>query len=381
MRSFQKRIRDQSGATALFVALSITMVFGAAAIAVDLGMLATARAEAQNAADGAALAAAAAFAYGRNVEDDARRYAADFAGRNAVRNQSVTLTAADVTITGDTVRVDVIRSANRDNAVQTMFARVLGTQTADISASATAAPIQGPAQIACMLPITIPDRWVNRGSQRWDPRRERDFYPELFRRDGTYNPRYQGYTRVGEQLVIRPQVPRFRFTRNPNLMRQGRSFAWLPGNLRLHRDIRDRVDGCPDGADAGVEKGDKLRWTNFNADHWQVAEGLRAIMNDSRYSGQYYDSRCQCVRDRNNRNEIVPNGPRYRAVPVFDPATFDPFSNRENFEVTHFVGVFIERVAGTRTNPRITVRVLPLVGTGTATSHAGPLVKVIRLVQ
>jgi len=379
MTSFKNTIRDQGGATALFVALSITMVFGAAAMAVDLGMLATARAEAQNAADGAALAAAAALAYGQNVDDDARRYAVEFAARNAVRNQSVTLDASDVTIVGDTVRVAVVRAGSRDNAVPTVFARVLGTRSVDISASATAAPIQGPAEIACMLPITIPDRWVNRGSQRWN-RSERDYYPRLFRRDGTYNPRYQGYAQPGERLVLHPQLPRFRFRRNPNLMEPEHSFVWLPGRLRRHRDVRARVDGCPDGADAGSEQGDWLRWSNLTFDHWQIAEGLRTVMRDSRYSGQYYDSQCQCVRDRNDGDELVTGGPRYRAIPVFNPATFRPLSYERNFQVTHFVGVFIERVTGSRTNPRITVRILPLVGTGTANNHAGPLVRVVRLV-
>ncbi len=74
-------------------------------------------------------------------------------------------------------------------------------------------------------------------------------------------------------------------------------------------------------------------------------------------------------------------GPRYRALPVFNPRTFRWWSNRRNFQVTHFVGVFVERATGRRNDPRIWVRVLPLVGTGTATAHAGPLVKVVRLVE
>jgi len=129
----------------------------------------------------------------------------------------------------------------------------------------------------------------------------------------------------------------------------------------------------------GYEAGDWLRWTDLN--QRQIGRALRAAIRDPRYSGQYYNDRCQCVRDRNDHDALVTGGPRYRALPVFDPATFRWWSNRRNFQVTHFVGVFVERVAGSRNNPRLQVRVLPLVGTGVATAHAGPLVKVMRLVQ
>lgn len=162
-------------------------------------------------------------------------------------------------------------------------------------------------------------------------------------------------------------------------MQPSRSFVWLPQGVRGNRQVRSRVDGCPDGMSMGLESGDWLRW--YDTNHRQIGQGLRQVLSDSRYSGEYYDNRCQCVRDRNNNNQLVTESPRYRAIPVFDPSSFQWWPGRRNFEITHFVGVFVERVTGPRNNPRIQVRVLPIVGTPAGREHAGPMVKVVRLVQ
>ncbi len=382
MRAFRQKIRDERGVTAIFVALSLAMFFGAAALAVDLGMLATARAEAQNAADGAALAAAAAFAYGVNVEDDARALAAEYARRNSIRGQPAQLVASDIEVRGDTVRVSVRRTASRGNAIPTLFARVFGDYDADISAQAAAAPLAGPARVPCLLPITIPDRWVNFLTPPWGPV-EGDFYEPVYDRDGLPNPRYVGYGAPGERLVIQQQPPRIQFGLGLPVMEPAGSFVWLPGDLRGPREVRARVDGCPDGAALGFQRGQWLRWEdqNRNATIREIADGLEQVIDDPRYSGQYYDDQCLCVRDRNRNDELVTGGPRYRAMPVMDPSTMRWWSFAENFQITHFVGVFVERVTGPRRDPRIHVRVVPLVGTAPADQQAGPLVRIVRLVE
>ena len=371
MERFSTRaFRDERGVIAIFVALALTMFFGAAAMAVDLGMLATARSEAQRAADAAALAGAAAMAYGPGARDEARTTAMSFAARNPVRGVSIQLGATDIWFTGDTIHVRVLRTAERGNAVPTVFARMLGRDRVDIST--------GPARVACLLPIAIPDRWVNRRSRRFDPR-EGDYYEPLFRRDGTYNPQYVGYASAGERLQIRSQRRPRQFRRGRARLEPARSFLWLPDGVRGRRAIRERTVGCPDGNASGLSAGEWLAWHDANAR--DVGDALREILIDPRYAGQYYDPSCTCVRDANDGDRIVTGGARFRVMPFFDPAAVRPSSRNENLRVTHFAGVWVERVTGRRNNPQITVRILPTVAEAGGAADAGPLVRVLRLVQ
>ncbi|MDX1577416.1 MAG: hypothetical protein R3266_02985, partial [Gemmatimonadota bacterium] len=124
--------------------------------------------------------------------------------------------------------------------------------------------------------------------------------------------------------------------------------------------------------------GDWLRWfrTNPSGTRASAERAFRAIVSAPGHGGEYYDAGCRCIRDRNDRNRLVIESPRYRALPLFDPGTFNGASN-QNLEVVGFAGVFVESVSGSS----VTVRVLPIAGTGTAVRHPGPLVKRVALVE
>ena len=57
------------------------------------------------------------------------------------------------------VRVEVFRTAERNNPLSTFIMSVFGMSTADISARATAHAARANA-ITCVRPFTIPDRWT-----------------------------------------------------------------------------------------------------------------------------------------------------------------------------------------------------------------------------
>ena len=63
MNSIQRLRRDESGMSYVFVGFSMMAFISASMLAIDVGMLMTARSQAQNAADAGALAGATALIY------------------------------------------------------------------------------------------------------------------------------------------------------------------------------------------------------------------------------------------------------------------------------------------------------------------------------
>jgi hypothetical protein len=153
-------LADERGSTIVLVALAVTGLLSVVALAVDVGMLFTARGEAQRVADAAALAGAASFIEAPTDAERPRDLAIEYAGRNDVRRVSVMLEPGDVEVdlANYQVTVTVPRTAARGAAVTTWFARVFGIDAVDVIASATAeaAPAGG---AICMKPFTIPDAW------------------------------------------------------------------------------------------------------------------------------------------------------------------------------------------------------------------------------
>lgn len=379
---------DERGAVAIFVALGMAGFLGAAALAVDLGMLMTARSEAQRAADGAALAGAGSLIYQPNDARQARAWAKEYASRNQVRGVQVTLRDSDIDVIGETVRVRVLRTAAYGGGVSTVFARMFGTERVDISAVAAAEVQQTAAVVNCLLPVALADRWINFGSDEWDPD-EGDYYEPSVRANGDKNPYYNGYREIGELITLKPsQGGRTKSGKketqgsDPVSSRLMPGFwdLWLPEGVRGVPELRTRVRACPDGVDKTYGAGDDM-W-RIAGNKQTLAEEFRLIVEDPAYSEQYYDDSCRCVRDGNNGNEVVTGGLRMRTVPVFDPGTFKQQGSGPHFTMSHFMGVFIEGVdSGPPGKANVYARVMPAVGSGSSPTGGGPLLKVLRLVQ
>jgi hypothetical protein len=148
------------------IALATIALIAAMAIALDVGRLVTARTEAQRVADAAALAGAGILAVDPENEGSARTEAVQFAARNTVCGTPIDLEPEDVAVDLDasTVEVTVRCTAERGTAIRTFFARAFGVYQVDVTARARAiAEPAGPgSQAGCLLPVMLPDRWLER---------------------------------------------------------------------------------------------------------------------------------------------------------------------------------------------------------------------------
>ena len=161
-KATHRRVRDEQGATLVLTVLGIVVFLGMVALAVDLGMLLGARAESQRVADAAALAGAGSLITQPDDEVRARQWAIDYAAQNTVLGKTAVLQDQDVDVLLDEhkVRVRVYNVETRGNAIATIFGRVLGWQSRDVSTVA-AAEVVSAGSGACPLPIALPDRWLD----------------------------------------------------------------------------------------------------------------------------------------------------------------------------------------------------------------------------
>jgi len=236
MKRIQRLRRDQSGMSLVFIGLGMMAFVSASMLAIDVGMLMTARSQAQNSADAGALAGATALLYDSYTDRSAGGPAVTSAIRasqmNNVMSGQVSVTPADVEFlnsptTGEAnrVKVSVRRTAARGNPVATMIARYFGMANTDIGAAATAEASPANA-MDCVKPFTIPDKWTEKQTPPWDPNdtydafnnkgqplANPDVYIPAYNSDGSPNPNYTGYrmfpaypggpTDVGTNLTIR----------------------------------------------------------------------------------------------------------------------------------------------------------------------------------
>ena len=177
MKRIERVRRDESGMTYVFIGFSMMAFISASALAIDVGMLMTARSQAQNSADAAALAGAISLVNDswtdRSPSGPAVTNAMRAATQNAVMGANVSVLPSDVTFPTDPsgaanrVKVTVYRRASRGNPVSTLIARYFGMATADIAATATAEASDANA-MTCVKPFTIPDKWREMQTPPWD---------------------------------------------------------------------------------------------------------------------------------------------------------------------------------------------------------------------
>ena len=164
MRRLTLRRRPQSrkydgerGAVSVVVALLLVVLLGFGAIAVDVGMLYSERTQLRNASDAAALMVAQKCA--RNLADPncsaTAPLASELANKNAVDGlsnvKSIELDKANRTVR---VTAGAKESGKAANEVSLFFARVLGLETAEVTAASRVqwgTPSKGPV----ILPLAI----------------------------------------------------------------------------------------------------------------------------------------------------------------------------------------------------------------------------------
>ncbi len=130
MGALLQRVRRDEGATALTVAIVLTVLVGVAAFAVDMGYLYAIRRQLQTAADAAALAGCRTLA-DEGTEAEIRAVVDEYAALNAVAPGD-DLQVVDTRVTADAVQVTVAKDTGL------FFARVLGRDAAHVEARAKA---------------------------------------------------------------------------------------------------------------------------------------------------------------------------------------------------------------------------------------------------
>lgn len=160
----RNQIRRQRGMTVAMLAIFIVGLFGMAALAIDLGILYTARTSAQHAADAAALAGALTFTSPVAVQPLAAQEAAiAAAGANYVLGNPVTISVTNVNVDIPNRLVTVTVPLVGTSGIGTYFARVFSLQGAGgmqrvdvvVQASAEAGLNFGGSQ--CVKPLFVPN--------------------------------------------------------------------------------------------------------------------------------------------------------------------------------------------------------------------------------
>lgn len=389
----RKLIRDERGMSLVFVGLGLMGFVAASMLAIDVGMLMTARSQAQNSADAGAHAGAVALAFDdyddRSSTGPAVTHAVNEALANQVMSANVSVTPADVdfppnpSLPGLTnrVRVRVYRDAAHDNPMDTFIARLFGKNTMDISAVATAEASPSDLPARC-LPFTIPDRWEEHtnppfnsdtsyfdlydrhGNSRGTPLGDPDVYVDADH-DG-----YTGYNRetdVGTLVklktdpgtVVSPSVY------NPIV---------IPGDGTGADNYRNGiVNGvCPAsgwGTQLTLEPGNMVGPTAQGIDE------LVAKDPDARF-----DTTCNCI--KGSRYNPASNSPRVAAIPLYDPDYYErnqQTGRNAAFKIANYLGVFVVGMRG----GEVTAYVVPMPGSGQSGDNipAAMFLQTVRIVQ
>ncbi len=377
---------NQRGMMVVFVGLGLLAFVAAAMLAVDVGHLMTARAQAQNAADAGALAGAVALVFDdyadRSPDGPAVQSALAAASANRVMGQAVSVTPGDVEFPLDPesgepsrVKVTVYRRADRGNALATLVARYFGIATADIAATATAEAV--PANAAtCVKPWAIPDKWDERQDPPWDEADTFDLFDnkkQPLPTPDVYVPADQpGYTGFrpdpsgpdyGRLVLLKAGNPHQAINAShfyPIALPPGEGAAWYEEN----------IPGCYEdvlwmGQEVPVEPGNMTGPT---------VSGTSALI--ARDPDAYWDPSARRVVSRYHPS------PRIVVLPVFDPEQYEEGRQhgRLAIRVANLVGFFIEDL---RSND-VLGRIVPM--TGLVRREQGPVpggafLKAIRLVE
>ena len=177
------RKSTQRGAILIHVAFALLALLAFTSFVVDYGIMWVARRQAQNVADGAALAGAIAYMVDGQTHQIVDRSAQHFAATNPIWGQGNNSTNVRVTLSGPPslpqfdsippcgtnpgcVRVDVYRNMpdrydtnlTRGNPLPTFFSQLVGVLDQGVRATATAETASGNL-VRCLLPFAVADRW------------------------------------------------------------------------------------------------------------------------------------------------------------------------------------------------------------------------------
>lgn len=358
-------VRDDRGSAIVLAAICMTALLAAVALAIDMGMLFTARGEAQRVADLSAMAGASAFIEEPlDPEPRARDLAMDFALRNNVREQFIALQDGDVQVDVATRRVTVTvhRDQERGNAVATWFARIFGVDEVDIGARATAEAVPAGGG-TCLMPFAVADLWddLPPGNDRYDTgeyyERGTTGYGSSWRNGVPSN---NGIDPAGTTYVNDIGRP---LALKEGSTNQGISASWyFPWNV-------PQVDGSPDVG------GDDYRWNIENCNpaialigqEYMVETGFKQGPTHQGVSSRmakdndaYFDLATGTIKGSVMGDEAWKASPRIINLPLFDPRETIP-PGKVPVVFNNFAAFYLEGIRG---NKEIIGRFLYATGVG-----------------
>jgi hypothetical protein len=391
----RKLTRDERGMSLVFVGLGLMGFVAATMLAIDVGMLMTARTQAQNSADAGAHAGAVALAFVDYSDRSTTGPAVTSAVNEAVRNQVM---AGDVKLDPSTdvvflndpagepnrVRVTVYRDAAHGNAMGTFIAKLFGTDTMDISAVATAEASPADIPDRC-LPFTIPDRWDERTNPPFNP--DTSYFELYAGRNGNnpgtplanpdvYVPLRQGQTGYTGYTPSRDKGTQIKLKTDPGTTVSPSVYnpIVVPGTGTGAENYYNGIvtGACPQlgwGAMLTLEPGNMVGPTE------QGIEDLVAKDPDAQW-----DDGCNCV--VGSRYNPVTDSPRVAAIPLYDPYYYETHQQTGRnvaFKVANYLGVFVEDMRG----GEVYARIIPTTGhrSGDTNIPGGMFLKTVRIVQ
>jgi Flp pilus assembly protein TadG len=333
--------------TVAMLAIFIVGLFGMAALAIDLGILYTARTSAQHAADAAALAGAYSFLNATSAQPAAAQDAAvAAAGANYVLGNPVVISAANVNVDVGNRLVTVTVPLTGGSGIGTYFARVFSLQGAggmsrvDVVVQASAEASLTASGSRCLKPLFIPNTILS----TLDPAVAcAAATPEVIfsRPDGCNTPNSQlsgWYTStavVGGAYQIKPGNPQ-------NALEPSQFYALDFGAGAT--DYRCTLGGCTNecgitdipacGDNYPVKTGNMVGPTN------QGVDDLTGTDPDIWHGiGQYEDGGTGVIYD--SSNQVV-------VAPVWDNCcqTINPGTNGQTATIIGFVDLFIDGSKG-----------------------------------
>ena len=371
----QRLAHDEDGFSLVFVGLGFMAFLAVSMLAIDVGMLMTARSQAQNSADAGALAGATALVYNdwdnRSASGPAVTNALGAARGNQVMSGTVSVTPADVTFPldpdglNDRVKVNVFRNASRGNPISTLIAQYFGIATVGVDATATAEASPADA-MTCVLPFTIPDRWIEKQTPPFDPD---DGYASGDVYIGPMDKaNYTGYDPERDKGML----VRLKADNNTKL---APSFYYpyaVPGSTGAS-DYRWNIGNC----NTNVMRFGEL----YNPEPGNMVGPTQQGMGDliALDPAAYWDTATNKV-----VSQYSPS-PRVRAIPLFDPDYY--FNGKMNgrnasLKFVNYLGFFIEQMQGNEVVGRITpIGGLRKGGAGAEGTPPAAFPRVIRLVQ
>jgi Putative Flp pilus-assembly TadE/G-like len=391
MKRLTRLRQDESGMSYVFIGLSMLALLSASTLAIDVGMLMSARSQAQVAADGGALAGATALVYNsftdRSASGPVVTSAMTTARQNQVMGKVVSVRPEDVEFPLDPageanrVKVTVYRTANRaeadgsGGAVPTLIARYFGTSTANIGATATAEAARANG-MTCVKPFTIPDKWIEKQTAPWDGDDTYDAFnnrgvplanPDIY--IPATQPGYTGYNQEserGQRLGIRAATGNnitvsfyFSLALGKPVLTGGAEYDWNIANCNTtiyHWD--DPLTQEPGAMNGPTVSGAELLIAKDPGARWD--DSTNTVINSA-----------------------FSHSPRVFPIPLYDPPFYD--SGKRNgrtadLKTANWIGFFLEEIQGNG----LWGRIIPI--TGIVDANAGPApegisIRAIRLVQ